>query len=441
MMRWIVAGAGIIVMLGPGAVYSFSLLSGPLAAAFGWAPSEVTWAFAIANFFLAVGALTGGLIADKYGSRLVSVIGVTLWAGGNALCSTLAGSHSLEMLYLCYGVMGGFGVGMTYVSVLSAVIRWFPLSRGFGGGLLIMGFGLGSFVYNGIVKTWGPFASLAASAQAYTGALARAEAAHTPFAAGPYLLGPAAVQHLMQLFLNSGIAFGVFGCIAALLLRNPTATDPAYAAQYEGVQMTLPQVLGDARFYVLWAMLFLNVFGGVTIISNMVPLMRELTGLSAADAAGIYAFIALSNGLGRLIWGAISDRIGRRTTFAILFGGQALTFVVLDSSGHDITLVVASISFLLLCYGGGFGVMPSYNADQFGVKHFGANYGMQISAWGMAAVVGTAFISTLRDATGSFAGMMQPIAVILLVAIFLPLLLGESEKRGLTASASSSSAA
>ena len=85
--------------------------------------------------------------------------------------------------------------------------------------------------------------------------------------------------------------------------------------------------------------------------------------------------------------------------------------------------------------------MPSYNADQFGVKHFGANYGMQISAWGMAAVVGTAFISTLRDATGSFAGMMQPIAVILLVAIFLPLLLGESEKRGLTASASSSSAA
>jgi OFA family oxalate/formate antiporter-like MFS transporter len=430
MKRWVVIGAGIVAVLGPGAIYSFSLLSGPLAAAFGWAPSEVTWAFAISNFFLAVGALVGGLISDKRGPRIVSVMGIALWAGGNAFCSTLATTHSLEMLYLCYGVLGGLGCGMTYIAVLNAVIRWFPGARGFGGGLLITGFGLGSFVYNGIVKAWGPFASISTASQAYVAGLAKAEAAHTPFAAGGLLLPQSSVSQLMTLFLFSGAAFAVFGLIATLFISNPPETDPAYGAQYGGVQMALPEVLSDARFYVLWSMLFLNVFGGVTIISNMVPLMRELSGLSAGEAAGVYGVIALCNGLGRLFWGSVSDRIGRRVTFAILFGGQALAFVVLDSSGHDLVVVIASLAFLLACYGGGFGVMPAYNADVFGVKHFGANYGMQISAWGMAAVLGTAFISTLKDATGSFAGMMQPIAVILLIAIFLPLILGESEKNG-----------
>jgi len=427
MKRWIIALAGLFAVLGPGAVYSFSLLSGPLAAAFGWTPSEVTWAFAIANFFLACGGVVAGMISDRYGPRIVGVIGITLWAGGNALCALLARNHSIELLYLFYGIIGGFGCGMTYIAVLNSVIRWFPGARGFGGGLVIMGFGLGSFVYNAIVKAWGPFASLSTATAAYTAGLAKAVAAHTPFNAEPFLLPPANVDQLMSLFLYSGIAFVVLGVATVLVLENPPLSDPQYAAQYAGKQFTLPEMLGDARFYIIWAMLFLNVFGGVTIISNMVPLMRELTGLSAADAAGLYGILAICNGAGRFLWGAVSDRLGRRLTFGLLFGGQALAFVVLDSSGRDLLLVSASIAVLLLCYGGGFGVMPAFNSDFFGMKHFGANYGMHISAWGLAAVVGTGFISTLKAATGSFAGLMQPIAVVILVATFLPLILGETE--------------
>jgi OFA family oxalate/formate antiporter-like MFS transporter len=430
MMRWIVAVAGILAVVGPGAVYSFSLLGGPLAAAFGWLPSEVTWAFAIANFSLAVGGLLGGLLSDRKGPRLPGVIGVALWAGGNALCALLAGTHSIVLLYLCYGVVGGFGCGMVYMAVLNSVIRWFPQARGFGGGLVIMGFGLGSFVYSAVVKSWAPFASISAGTQAYTSALASAVAAHTPFAASQYLLSGDDTARLMGLFLWSGVAFAVLGGAAIMLLEHPPVSDPKYAAQYEGRQFTLPEMVGDARFYILWAMLFVNVFGGVAIISNAVPLMRELTGMPAADAAGLYAMLAICNGLGRLFWGTLSDRLGRRLTFAILFGAQTLAFVALDSSGKDITLVAASMALLLLCYGGGFGVMPAFNVDFFGVKNFGGNYGMQISAWGMAAVVGTAFISTLKDATGSFAGMMQPIAVVVLVAMFLPLILGETHKDG-----------
>lgn len=425
-----VAVAGILAVLGPGAIYSFSLLSGPLAAAFGWLPSEVTWAFAIGNFFLAVGGLIGGWVSDRKGPRVIGAVGIALWAGGYALCATLPQTHSVAMLYLCYGVIGGLGCGITYMAVLNAVIRWFPATRGFGGGLVIMGFGLGSFVYNLVVREWAPFGSINAAAQAYVTALGKATAAHTTFAAGPYLLVPASVSSLMGLFVGSGIAFALLGWAAVFIVANPPADNAYYAAQYEGHQATLPELLGDARFYILWLMLFINVFGGVTIISNMVPLMRELTGLSAGGAASLYAGLAVCNGLGRVLWGALSDRIGRRTTFALLFAGQALVFVILDSSGGDLTLVSASIALLLLCYGGGFGTMPAFNADYFGIKNFGANYGMHISAWGMAAVVGTAFISVLKDVTGSFAGMMQPIAVVLLIATFLPLILGESRRSG-----------
>lgn len=432
MKRTIVVIAGILAVLGPGAIYSFSLLSGPVAAAFGWSPTEVTWAFAMANFFLAMGAFVGGVISDRWGPRVVSLIGILLWSIGYAGCGLLTQSRNIEVFYLCYGVIAGLGCGMTYIAVLSAVIRWFPNNRGFGGGLLVMGFGLGSFCYNAIVKSWEPFSSLTAATQSYTSALAAAVSARVPFDPTSYMLPQSSVDNLMYIFLISGGAFALLGVVASLLLATPPADDPVYAAQYSGRQFTLPQMLGDARFYILWAILFLSVFGGVTMISNMVPLMRELTGMSTTDAAGLYGGLAICNGLGRFVWGALSDRIGRRSAFVILFAGQALAFVSLGNN-HEVVIVGISIAVLLVCYGGGFGVMPAFNADFFGTKNFGANYGMQLSAWGLAGVAGTGISSWLKELTGSFAGMTQPIAIILLVAIFFPLILGEAQRQALEA--------
>jgi MFS family permease len=432
MKRWIVALAGFFVVLGPGAIYSFSLLSQPLAAAFGWAPTDVTWAFALANFFLAVGALIGGAIADRVGVRLVAAAGVFLWALGYALCGTLTQSHSIFMLYLFYGVIAGLGCGMAYIAALSAAIRWFPAARGLGGGFVMMGFGLGSFVYSNVVRQWSPFASITASAQAYVAALGSATAARVPFNAAANLMPADSVHALMSVFVVSGIVFAVVCGLVTVLLALPPADDPAYAP--EGRQFTLRQILGDARFYIVWAMLFLNIFGGVTMISNIVPIMHELTGMPIADAAGLYGMLAIVNGLGRLFWGSLSDRIGRRLTFAMLFGGQALAFFVLDSDREPV-VVACAIATLLFCYGGGFGTMPAFNADFFGTKNFGANYGAQISAWGLAAVFGTYFISTMRELSGSFAGLMQPISIVLLIAIFFPLIT-EDPKRGAPGEAS-----
>jgi MFS family permease len=433
MKRWIVVLAGFFVVLGPGAIYSFSLLSQPLAAAFGWLPADVTWAFALANFSLAIGALAGGAISDRFGVRLVAAAGVFMWSLGYALCGTLVHSHSIFMLYLFYGVIAGFGCGLAYIAALAAAIRWFPDARGLGGGFVMMGFGLGSFVYSGAVRQWGPFGSITSAGQNYAAGLTAAAAAHVPFDAAQYLMPKPALDQLMSLFTISGVAFAVVCGLVTLLLALPPAGDPAFEPR--GRQFTLPQMLGDARFYIIWAMLFLNIFGGVTVISNVVPIMHELTAVPVADAAGMYGLLAILNGLGRLFWGALSDRIGRRWTFAVLFGGQALAFFALDAD-HDTIVVVGAIAVLLFCYGGGFGTMPAYNADFYGTKHFGANYGAQISAWGLAAVLGTYFISTMRELSGSFAGLMQPISIVLLIAIFFPLITESPKRAGSTNEAS-----
>ncbi|GAC1397519.1 MAG: OFA family MFS transporter [Vulcanimicrobiaceae bacterium] len=437
MKRWMAAFAGLLCVLGPGALYSFSLTSAPLVAAFGWAPASVTWAFAIANVFLAMGGLVGGLIGDRFGSRPVALAGIVLWSAGYAACSTLGSLHSIVAFYIFYGVIAGFGCGMTYISVLSAILKWYPNARGFGGGLVIMGFGLGSFVYNFIVKPLPQFAAFTSDAQKYSAAQATALADHVPFDVAKYAMDPANVSALMGLFLYSGIAFAVLGIAAALFVAAPTA---AAMEATEGATALTPryklgEMLSDARFYVLWAMLFLNVFGGVTVLSNMVPIMHELmghqhdmTGAMSPDPSYIFAFLALFNGFGRLLWGYVSDRISRRVTFAIVLGGQSIAFFILDSSTHDMLFVSIGVALLLLCYGGGFGIMPAFNADFFGTKHFGANYGAQLSAWGLAAVAGVYFTGVMKALSGSFIGLMQPVSIMLLVAMVLPLIIEAPKK-------------
>ncbi len=429
MKRWIAAIAGLFCVLGPGVLYSFSLISTPLTAAFGWKSGDVVWAFALANFFLAVGGLVGGIFVDRIGSRPIAVIGIILWSAAFGACATLEQTHSLVMFYVLYGVIGGFGCGMAYIASLTAVIKWFPNARGFGGGLVIMGFGLGSFVYNSIVKPSATFAAISADTQTYTAAQASALADHIPFDVAKYAMDPANVKLFMSLFVYSGLAMAILGVAAALFITAPSAE---FLEETEGERATQPQIplramLGDARFYVLWSMLFLNVFGGITVLSNMVPIMHEATGLATPDAAGIYAFLAVFNGLGRLVWGWLSDRISRRVTFAIILGGQALAFFILDANKETLFVSIA-IAILLLCYGGGFGVMPAFNADFFGTKHFGANYGMQLSAWGLAALAGVAFTGVMKNLSGSFVGLMQPVSIMLLVAMLLPMII-ESPKR------------
>lgn len=396
-----------------GTVYSWSLHAQPLAAAFGWSASTTTWAFAAAIFFLGVGAILGGRLQDRYGPRPVALAGAALWAAGNLAAGLGTGALGAPWLYATYGVAGGLGLGLGYVTPVAAVTKWFPERRGLGSGLVVMGFGLGAFLYNLALRATPAFAAAAREAGEVL-AQRRAGAAAA--------LSPEATAAVLHTFTVSGLAFGVVGLACAALLRNPPATTPAPTstpASIPTADWPPSRALRTPQFWALWGMLFLNVTAGILFISSAVPLLRELTGASAEAAVGTYGLIALANGAGRFFWGAVSDRLGRRLAYALIYGAQVVVFALVGGV-HTLPAVAALFAVVLLCYGGGFGTMPSLVADWFGTRHLGVNYGWILSAWGTAGLAGPLFVAAVKDATGSYAGALPAMAGVLAAAVILP---------------------
>src|SRR5437899_5107193 len=287
--------------------------------------------------------------------------------------------------------------------------------------MVVMGFGLGAVIYNFVVKSIPSFAAAAQAAADYS---AQAAAAHGTPNAAALVFAQDHVAAVLNVFLHSGIAFAVLAGVCATLLKNPPAelSGGTGAASSDALAHTTREMLRTPQFYLLWLMLFLNVTAGILVISNAVPMMQELTSLAPAMVAATYGGVALFNALGRFFWGAISDRIGSVRTFALIFGIQVVVFGLMDGI-HSLFAVAAAYAIVLLCFGGGFGTMPSLIAEYFGARHMGANYGAILTAWGVAGVAGPLFAARVKDATGSYAGAMLPVACMLLGAVLLPLIL------------------
>lgn len=393
MNRWWVAAGGVALMACLGTVYAWSVFTQPLQAAFGWTSAQATAPFSIAIFFLGVGAVLGGRWQDRAGPRPVAIAGALLWGGGNLLAGLLTARLGAAWLCFTYGVMGGLGLGLGYVTPVAAVTKWFPERRGLGSGLVVGGFGLGAFGYAQLLRSLPAFAGPAGAA-----------------AAGP----------VMRAFALSGVAFAVLGGAGALLLTNPPAGRSA-AAVADGPDFPPGEMVRTPQFWAAFGMLFLNVTAGILFISNAVPILRELTGAAPAVAAGVYGTIALANALGRFLWGAVSDRIGRRAAFAAIYLLQVAVFLSVGRF-HSMWTVAPLFALVLLCYGGGFGVMPSLVADWFGTRHLGVNYGWVLLAWSLAGVAGPAFVALVKDTTGSFAGALPVTAAVLAAATLVPIL-------------------
>src|SRR5579872_20698 len=196
---------------------------------------------------------------------------------------------------------------------------------------------------------------------------------------------------------------------------------PAQQRQRTAQDFTLRQALHTWQWYALWAMLFLNTSAGISIISQAAPMAQEITHVSAAVAAGMVGIISIANGSGRFLWAWLSDAIGRRAVFFTMFLIQAVVFALIPHvTGFGLLTTLAFI--VLLCYGGGFGTMPAFAADYFGPTNVGSIYGLMLTAWGFAGVLGPTLIARLRQSTGHYSQALHVIAVIVLISAVLPLI-------------------
>jgi OFA family oxalate/formate antiporter-like MFS transporter len=204
---------------------------------------------------------------------------------------------------------------------------------------------------------------------------------------------------------------------------RPTGWEPrtAVAKSASSTDYTVGEALGTWQFYLLFLLLFLNVSAGIMIISQASPMAQEMVGMTVINAAAMVSVISLCNGIGRVFWAWISDYLGRAQVYFLLFFIQAAIFFLLPRI-HDWTLFTACFAVIGLCYGGGFGTMPSFTADFFGAKSMGGIYGIILLAWGLAAIPSPIMIARIHESLGKYVPAVQAITILMIVALIFPLL-------------------
>jgi OFA family oxalate/formate antiporter-like MFS transporter len=378
-----IAAAAFCMQLALGSVYGWSVFLNPLQDAFGASRTAVNLTFTITLAVLGLTAGFGGSLQRRIGARATATLAGVLYGLGTIL-SGLA--PNLPTLYVAHGVMGGIGLGLGYIVPLAVLLAWFPDRRGFISGLAVTGFGLGALIVS-------PLATA--------------------------LIKVHGVENALMIL---GAVYFVVVISAAQVLRPapedyapPGWTPPRQQAASSSSPVTLVQALRTPHWHLLWWMLALNVTAGAALISVAAPLAQELTQVGPALGAAAVGAIALFNGLGRLLWGTLSDSIGRARTFLTLFLIQAIAFALIPAiDGFAVLLVPFAI--VAICYGGGFGTMPAFASDVFGARNAGTIYGAMLSAWSAGAIAGPMLISTVPARTA-----LALIAVLLAIATALPL--------------------
>jgi len=392
--RVVIAIAGVVMQIALGAVYAWSVFRVPLSEAYGASVSAVNITFSIAILSLGFAAFFGGLWMGKSGPRIVALTAGVLYGVGIFLAS-FAG-ESLAVLYLTYGLMAGVGIGLGYIVPLATLIKWFPDKRGFITGVAVAGFGAGAVLTAPIAKR--------------------------------LVLGIG----VFPTFAILGIIYLVMVVGAALFMKNPPEgwkpegwePDETPRGDRSGINYELGGALRTWQWFVLWAMLFLNVTAGIAIIAEADPIAQELGGVSAAAASTLVIIISVGNGAGRFLWAWLSDAIGRKWVFLIMYLLQAVLFFLIPTLGTASFFLLALLCIVIVsCYGGGFGTMPAFNADYFGAANVGKIYGLMITAWGFGGVLGPILISRIIDTTGSYTNAFYIIAGIMLVSAILPFII------------------
>jgi MFS transporter, OFA family, oxalate/formate antiporter len=382
--RWLIAAMGTVLMLCLGTVYAWSFFQGLLVRelhdVYSWSNAQVAWIFCLAIFFLGVTAAVAGAQLHKHKPRNIAMLGALLFAAGYAIAALAFALKSLPLLYAGYGVLGGIGLGLGYVTPVATVSKWFPDRKGLATGMVVMGFGLGALFMSKVLA--------------------------------PVLLGLTG-RNLVSVFLLLGGIFLVLGVISAWFMKNPPAgwqpksmiKAAKAACAEESPDIPVRRAVLSGRFALLWLVFFFNITAGISIISFQSPLFQDLwkrvnpdlvPAVLAGMGATLVAVSSLFNGAGRFLWGAVSDRAGRAQTFRIMLGSEIAVFALLVITGNPWVFALL-VCWVLLCYGGGFGTMPSFICDVFGTRLMSGVYGVVLTAWAAAGIVGPQIFARFQD--------------------------------------------
>lgn len=395
--RWLMALSAVGVHICIGSVYAWSVYVKPIQEQMNWTLTDVTIAFSIAIFFLGLSAALMGKFVERNGPRVSAIIAAALFGLGTAGSGLAIMMESKMLLYFFYGVLGGCGLGIGYISPVSTLVRWFPDKRGMATGLAIMGFGFASAI-------WGPTIKILIEKVGISGT-----------------------------FFILGALYFVVIFASALYLEKP---EEGYLPEKfkkkikEGKKklkedlslLGLNEAVKTPRFYGLWIMLFINVTCGIAIIGVASPLLQEVLEISAIAAAAAVGLMGIFNGAGRIFWASISDYLTRPIIYIIFFLTQSIAFYILPSLTEVITFQIV-LFFIMSCYGGGFASIPAYIGDIFGTKELGAIHGYILTAWAAAGLVGPLIISMVKDSTGSYTQTLYVFAGLFIIAFIISVLM------------------
>lgn len=383
--RWLVPPAALCIHLCIGEAYAFSVFTKPMSQAIGitapapgdWTVPQLGWIFSVAIAVLGLAAAFGGKWVERVGPRMAMLVAAIFFSGGLIVAGIGVHLHLLPLVYLGYGVLGGCGLGIGYISPVSTLIAWFPDRPGLATGTAIMGFGGGALI----------------GAPLAVGLMRHFSSANST--------GVAKTMVVM------GVLYFIWMIVGSLIVRvPPRGWAPAgYVAPSSTEKMiTTKNVLREEalktpQFYLLWVVLFCNVTAGIGVLGQASLMIQEMFGVTAIAAAGFVGLLSIFNMAGRIFWASLSDSIGRKPTYVIFFALGAVLYVLVPTFGHIHSIVLFILAFLVILsmYGGGFATIPAYLRDLFGTVNVGAIHGVLLTAWSAAGVVGPVLVNYIRE--------------------------------------------
>jgi MFS family permease len=385
--RWLVPPAALAIHLSIGQAYAFSVFNLPLSRLLGgadsapgdWKLSTIGWVFSIAIVFLGLSAAVFGAWLERVGPRKAMFVSALCFGGGFQVAALGVATHQFWLVLTGYGVLGGIGLGLGYISPVSTLIKCFPDRPGMATGMAIMGFGGGAMIAS----------PLSTTLMAYFKSRA-------PQGVAPTFV----VMGLLYL------AFMMFGVFTVRVPRAGWAPRGWVAADHTNKMMTTGNVTADRairtpQFWLLWMVLCLNVTAGIGVLGQASPMIQEMFPgvISVGAAAGFVGLLSLANMAGRFGWSSLSDVIGRKRVYATFFALGAALYAMVPATGHagNVVLFVIGYVIILTMYGGGFATIPAYLRDMFGVAQVGAIHGRLLTAWSTAGILGPMLVNYIRE--------------------------------------------